>query len=262
MPTSESEWKAIADDFGKIWDFPHVLGCVDGKHVRIRAPAKSGSSFYNYKGFFSIILLAVVDAHGRFIFIDVGANGKMNDSTVFKNSYLYIKLKNNDLNIPTPQTLPGQVLRTPYFFVGDDAFALESNVMKGFNRNLNLSTTQEVFNYRISRTRMTVEMAFGRLARRFRIFENQIEVLPDTCDWIIKCACALHNWLTASISSRQDIYDIDEFPQVFTNLNTTITSPTQINKSNSAKNATNIRNNLVSYCVTEGDVPYQWNKFK
>nr|XP_047146831.1 uncharacterized protein LOC124819355 [Hydra vulgaris] len=36
------------------WNFPQCIGAIIGKHVRIETPAKSGSSFYNYKGFYSM----------------------------------------------------------------------------------------------------------------------------------------------------------------------------------------------------------------
>ena len=64
--------------------FPNCIGAVAGKHVRIKIPADSGSLFYNYKHFFSILLLALVDANYCFIVVDVGAVGKSSDSNVFK----------------------------------------------------------------------------------------------------------------------------------------------------------------------------------
>ncbi len=32
-----------------MWNFPLCCGTVDGKHIVIQQPAKSGSLFYNYK---------------------------------------------------------------------------------------------------------------------------------------------------------------------------------------------------------------------
>ena len=83
MPDTIAEWNNIANDFHKLWQFPNTLGALDGKHVRIIKPALSGSSFFDYKDFFSIILFALVDAHSKFIFIDVGCNGRGSDSTIF-----------------------------------------------------------------------------------------------------------------------------------------------------------------------------------
>lgn len=117
IPHTESEWEEISSDFRDIWHFPHTIGALDGKHIRIKAPSNTGSQFYNFKGFFSIVLFAAVDAHGRFIFVDVGSNGKASDSTIYRDSYLYKSLENGDLNIPkNTELVPNQGNKLPYFF--------------------------------------------------------------------------------------------------------------------------------------------------
>lgn len=228
---------------------------IDGKHIRIKAPPDSGSDYYNYKGFFSVVLLAVVNAHSKFIYIDVGGNGRASDTIIFKNTDLYHALKSGSLNIPPPKELKGQLNKTPYFFIGDNIFGLDTHMMKGFNRNVSLTTAQEVFNYRLSRARLNAETSFGRLVARFRIFHRPIEVSLNTCDIIVKTCCVLHNYLSQDTSAAPDPnrdQTPDRLPQTIT--------PLSQQEMSSYKNSCKYRDNLCKYCVTDGDVPYQWSK--
>lgn len=73
---------------------------MDGKHIAIRCPLKSGSNYYNYKQFYRIVLLALVDADYKFKYIDCGCNGRVSDGGVFANSTLFQTLESNTFHIP------------------------------------------------------------------------------------------------------------------------------------------------------------------
>lgn len=46
---SKDNWKKVAKGFEKTANYPHCLGAIDGKRIRLIMPAKSGSMYYNYK---------------------------------------------------------------------------------------------------------------------------------------------------------------------------------------------------------------------
>lgn len=189
-------WKEIAQRYERIWNFPHCLGALDGKHINIRCPINAGSEYYNYKGTHSIVLLALVDANYKFIAIDVGAYGKNSDGAIFSNSLLGKSLANNSFNVPANEKLTPNGEELPYVIVGDEAFPLKSYLLRPYSRrNLNGDEQKKVFNYRLSRARRVVENSFGILAARWRIFLRYMEVQPKTAQNIVLAAICLHNML-------------------------------------------------------------------
>jgi hypothetical protein len=46
-PKTHEEWMAISDGFRDIWNFPHCLGAVDGKHISMKLILDLSSSIIN-----------------------------------------------------------------------------------------------------------------------------------------------------------------------------------------------------------------------
>lgn len=205
-PTTSAEWKRIAHRFQEKWQFPHTLGALDGKHVKIQCPAKSGSTYYNYKGFYSIVLMALVDAEYKFIWVEVGGNGASSDAQIFNDCDLQECLLDGTLNIPADEPLPGDDRDIPYYLVGDDAFGIQTWLMKPFGQR-GLSRPQRIFNYRISRARRIVENAFGILANRFGILTTTMRQTPETAATIVKACIVLHNLLRSNRPLQPGVVD-------------------------------------------------------
>ncbi|KAL4084926.1 hypothetical protein QTP88_027793 [Uroleucon formosanum] len=186
-------WKTIADRYNQLWNLPNCVGSIDGKHIRIKAPANSGSSFFNYKGYFSVVLMATADADGKFITIDVGEYGRNSDGRVFKECTFGQLLLKNKLNLPKNSCLPHEENDPafPYYFVADEAFPLLDNVMRPYPRR-SLTNTKIIFNYR---GRKSVECAFGMMASKFKILEGPINFKTERIETVIKAVCVLHNFI-------------------------------------------------------------------
>ena len=195
MPVpSEDTFKTTAQSFWDRWQFPHCIGCIDGKHVRIMKPKKSGSMYYNYKSFFSIGLLAVTDANYKFLLINVGSYGKDNDSGVFAECPLRSAIEQGRLKIPQAQHLPGSNIEAPYVLLGDAAFPLKEYLMRPFpERSTTKGDHKDNFNYRLSRARMVVECSFGSITSKFRILHKCIETDVENAIHIVKAVCLMHN---------------------------------------------------------------------
>ena len=89
----EDDVLCTVEQFWNRWKFPNCVGCIDGKHVRIKKPLRSGSMYRNYKQYFSIVLQAVAGPDYRFLAIDIGAYGKESDGGIFRHSNLSKKLE-------------------------------------------------------------------------------------------------------------------------------------------------------------------------
>ena len=81
--------------------FPGVIGCVDGMHVQIPAPAVERNSYYNRKGAYSVLLQVVCTFELRFLDVFCGWPGSSHDARrVWRMSPLFHKLTTDENFVP------------------------------------------------------------------------------------------------------------------------------------------------------------------
>ena len=167
------------------------------------APPNSGSTFFNYKGAYSLVLLALVDADYKFIAVNMGDYGRNSDGGIYADSELGKAMEAGTLSVPRNTPLPGsgELGEMPYVMVGDAAFPLRPYLMRPYPGK-GLPKEKEIFNYRLSRARMVVEGAFGILCARWRALHNRLNMLPKNVDLVVLAACTLHNMLTNPREAR------------------------------------------------------------
>ena len=163
-PTDPADWKKIKERFRNRWNVPHAVGALDGKHIAIKKPRKSGSEYFNYNCYFSLVLLALVDGDYKFLWVNAGASGSSSDAQIFNRSKLKRKIENGTLGPPSPESLGPGGPDLHYFLLADDAFALMPSLVKPYSRQ-QLTREERIANYSISRGRRVVENSFGILVK-------------------------------------------------------------------------------------------------
>lgn len=221
----------------------------------IQCPPNTGSNYYNYKGSFSIVLLALVDHDYNFQCIDIGNYGSNSDGGIFEKSMLKKGLEENMLKLPDDAVM-----------LGDEAFPLKTYLMKPYARRNILSRREKIYNYRHCRARRIVENCFGIMANRFRIFRRPIPLAPETVVKLVKAACSLYNWIRKGGFSHHsmsvDIEDLELgrlIPGSWRNEEGSagfrgLGPPTQ---RNSLIEARKKRDSFAEYFVGEGEVSWQ-----
>ncbi|XP_071055097.1 uncharacterized protein [Onthophagus taurus] len=79
---TQEDWKHVTNEFQRKANFPMCVGAIDRKHIRIENFPHAGSMNFNYKKFYSVVLLAIADTDYNFLFVDIGAYGKDCDSSI------------------------------------------------------------------------------------------------------------------------------------------------------------------------------------
>lgn len=190
MPNAE-KLKELALYFDQKWGLPQCVGAIDGSHIPIMAPREYHTEFFNRKGWYSIVLQAVVDGRGLFWNIFVGKPGSLHDARVLRLSALWELAETGKLFSHQQKNIGGQDVG--HYILGDAAYPLTSWLMKPFLDNGHLTPQQEVYNKKTSRARVVVENTFGRLKGRWRCLQKRNDCSLERVMSMVLTCCVLHN---------------------------------------------------------------------
>jgi len=192
LPDSTEAFKEKILDMEELWQFPCCWAAIDGCHIPIKCPPgglESCKEFHNFKNFYCIVLMAMVDSKYRFVWGSCGFPGNSHNAIILKSTNVWDALQNGLL--PNIAKVVGEV-SIPPLIVGDSAFPLQSWLMKPYT-NATLSPKQRYFNYRLSRARMVTESAYGQLKGRWRVLFRKNESNKERVRTVTLACMVLHN---------------------------------------------------------------------
>ena len=137
----------------------NIGGAVNGTHVPWAPESEDYmEQFHNYKGWYSILVVAVVNSFYMFVDAEVGRPGRMSDSTATQLSHFF-----NDMMRDSESWLG------PHGMLLSDGACSNSDFILTPYPGTKLTNMQQWFNFCLSSTRMFVEQVFGQWKNRWRV---------------------------------------------------------------------------------------------
>ena len=207
IPTTISELEKLADDWNALSSafslYDGTVGAIDGWLACIEKPAVDGAADY-FSGHYQrygLNIQAVCDSNLRFIYFGVNAPGRTNDARVFNRCK---KLRQWLASIPNQ-----------YFLIGDNAYPLSNKLLIPFSGSQKHFTYNRSYNFYLSQLRIRIEMAFGRLTTKWRIFRRNLDYSLEKNAMICRVASILHNFVIDSdnltFEASLDSNNMEEF---------------------------------------------------
>ena len=166
---------------------------MDGSHLPIKClndGAQIMKQYLNVKGFYSIVLMSLVDAECWFIWASVGAPVKTHDSTLLQSTDLWKIIVGREMIPNVVQQL--EDIEIPPLILGEGAFPLWKFMLKPYGDAI-LPVDKRYFNYRNGRARLVTEGALGRLKIKFRFLSHKYESNKKTLNLYGLACVLLHN---------------------------------------------------------------------
>ena len=150
-----------------------VVGAIDGWLACTNAPAVLNTVDYFSGHYFryGLNVQAVCDANLRFIFMTTNSPGKTNDARAYSRCSEFRNWVDN---------LPEE-----YFIIGDNAYLLTNKMLIPFSGADRFDEYKRTYNFYLCQLWIRIEMAFGRLTTKWRIFRSNLACSCKTNTQII-----------------------------------------------------------------------------
>mmetsp|Transcript_6245 Transcript_6245/g.12916 ORF Transcript_6245/g.12916 Transcript_6245/m.12916 type:complete len:426 (-) Transcript_6245:105-1382(-) len=190
VPESPAELKKAADDWNDLSGASDVyygmMGAIDGWLCCTNKPAVNEVDsvtdyFSGHYMRFGLNVQAICDANLRFIYFGVAAPGRTNDNKGFRRCEKLCRWMD---------TLP-----EGHFLIGDNAYTLSDKMLVPFSGVAARRENNRTYNFYLSQLRIRIEMAFGRLTTKWRIFRRNLDCSLEKNSLIILAAGKLHNFV-------------------------------------------------------------------
>jgi hypothetical protein len=201
-PSTGQELRELANGFSSVSSagikvFDGCVGAIDGWLVQITKPHVPNSGDY-YSGHYScygLNVIAICDHKLRFSYMAVAGTGRINDNRAVRQLHELLDWIDK---------LPPQ-----YFLIGDNAFALTNKMLVPFSGPQRTHQYKRVFNYYLSQLRIRIEMAFGMMTTKWRIFRRPIDTSLEKIKTIILVTMMLNNFVINSDGMKLDNRESD-----------------------------------------------------
>lgn len=183
-------------------------------------------------------------------------------------------LASGDADLPPPTPLPGREVPFPHVIVADEAFPLNTYLMRPYAKRNGLTDEQRIINYRLSRARLCIENTFGILVSRWHILHKRLRFSVANIEEIVKAIVCLHNFImscnkSASSYCPRDWLDVENTEGVIHEDRwRTIGSDAffkelgRVGANRGGSESEGMRNYLKQYFVSVGEAQAPWQYMK
>ena len=204
LPKTTAEKIKLANDWnncsGGLGIMYGHLAPIDGWLCTTQMPADVPNPSEYFSGHyqrFGLNVQAMCDSNLRIIYTSVAGPGKMNDARAFRKlKYLQQWLEQLD---------------DQFFCSGDNAYPLSNNMLIPFSGTSRHDEHNLTYNFYLSQLRIRVEMAFGRLTTKWRIFRTDLNCSNEKNCMIIRVGIKLHNYVINSDDLKLNRYDCNNY---------------------------------------------------